>query len=218
MPSSRPIPVPYLVDILRQIQPQAILDVGVGFGKYGHLFREYTDIVAAEKTPSQYARENWKCRIDGIEVFADYLTPMHDYLYNEIFIGEASEVVSTMTDATYDLVWIGDVIEHLTKENGLRLLEQLMRISRHCVVVSTPSRFVEQGALVGNAHEQHLSYWTAKDFRPLGQVAAAQLPDEVSLIVMTHRDRKPPVIAIRHSSLKLKFYRWWKRLRSRAKP
>jgi 2-polyprenyl-3-methyl-5-hydroxy-6-metoxy-1,4-benzoquinol methylase len=213
MPSSRPVPIPYVVDILRQIKPNAILDVGVGFGKYGHIFREYTDIVAAEKDSKRYAREHWQCRIEGIEVFESYLTPMHSYLYNEIHIGEASQVVASLSDQSYDLVWMGDVIEHLPKEEGFRLVRQLMRISRHCVVISTPSRFVEQSALMGNDHERHLSHWVAADFHSFGRVASSDLPDEVRLVVISHPDRLLPKISLRHSSIKMRLYRWWKRFR-----
>ena len=57
------------LDALGERQPLRILDVGVGFGKWGHLFREYTDINEAEHDPARYARENWRVQIDGIEGF-----------------------------------------------------------------------------------------------------------------------------------------------------
>src|SRR5437667_436455 len=89
MPSSRPNPIPTVIHLLRQLKPQSILDVGVGFGKWGHLFREYTDILEAERDPARYERKNWRVKIDGIEGHASYLTEMHRYLYDEIHIGEA---------------------------------------------------------------------------------------------------------------------------------
>ena len=70
MPSSRPNTIPAVVHLLRQIQPRSILDVGVGFGKWGHLFREYTDIHESENDPARYPKKNWHVRIDGIEGFA----------------------------------------------------------------------------------------------------------------------------------------------------
>ena len=88
MPSSRVNHVPAIIGLIRQLQPASILDVGVGFGKWGHLFREYTDIVAAEHEPRRYEREHWQVRIDGLEGHAPYITPMHRYLYNEIHLGE----------------------------------------------------------------------------------------------------------------------------------
>ena len=212
MPSSRPIPIPYVVDILRQIKPTSILDVGVGFGKYGHIFREYTDIVAAEKETRRYDRENWQCQIDGIEVFAKYLTSMHEYLYNQIHIGDAITVISNMNTASYDLVWMGDVIEHLTKERGLELIAEAMRISRHCVALSTPSRFVEQSALLGNEHERHLSFWNSSDLHSFGKVACSDLPDDVRLIILCHPHQQLPAISLRRTSLKTQLYRLRKRL------
>src|SRR6266702_657302 len=95
MPSSRPNTVPTVIHLVRQLQPRSILDVGVGFGKWGHLFREYTDIQEAERDPARYQRHNWQVKIDGIEGYPDYLTEMHRYLYNEIYTGDALEVMKS---------------------------------------------------------------------------------------------------------------------------
>src|SRR5439155_62198 len=83
---SPPNAIPTIVHLVRQLQPRSILDVGVGFGKWGHLFREYTDILEAEHEPSRYDRENWQVRIEGIEGHAAYLTPMHHFLYDQIHV------------------------------------------------------------------------------------------------------------------------------------
>ena len=56
MPSSRPNTIPTVIHLVKQFQPKSILDVGIGFGKWGHLFREYTDINEAEKDPARYRR------------------------------------------------------------------------------------------------------------------------------------------------------------------
>src|SRR5215216_7603641 len=106
MPSSRPNTIPTVIHLLKQLEPQSILDIGVGFGKWGHLFREYTDIQQAEEDPQRYQRQNWKVRIDGIEGYAEYLTDMHRYLYNNIYTGDAIELLRGLP--TYDLVFLGD--------------------------------------------------------------------------------------------------------------
>src|SRR5206468_751557 len=120
MPSSRPNSIPTVIHLVRQLKPKSILDVGVGFGKWGHLFREYTDIREAEKDPARYQRQNWRIKIDGIEGHAAYLTEMHRYLYNEIHLGDAREVIKKVPP--YDLIFMGDIIEHLDKDAGLQLL------------------------------------------------------------------------------------------------
>src|SRR6266568_4482900 len=100
MPSSRPNTVPTVIHLVRQLQPRSILDVGVGFGKWGHLFREYTDIQEAERDPARYQRHNWQVKIDGIEGYSDYLTEMHRYLYNEIYTGDALEVMKKISTSS----------------------------------------------------------------------------------------------------------------------
>src|SRR5437870_6284913 len=103
MPSSRPNTIPTVLHLVRQLKPRSILDVGVGFGKWGHLFREYTDILEAEHDPARYQRANWQVRVDGIEGFARYITPMHRFLYNEIHVGDATTLIKALP--AYDLVF-----------------------------------------------------------------------------------------------------------------
>src|SRR5678815_1944899 len=110
MPSSRPNTIPTVIHLLRQLRPQSILDVGVGFGKWGHLFREYTDINEAERDPARYQRANWQVRIDGIEGHEPYITDLHRFLYNDLHIGDARVVLPRLP--VYDLVFLGDIIEH----------------------------------------------------------------------------------------------------------
>src|SRR5438046_1748283 len=133
MPSSRPNTIPTVIHIVRQLQPQSILDVGVGFGKWGHLFREYTDIQEAERDPERYERQNWKVKIDGIEGHAAYITDMHRYLYNEIFLGDALQIIKTVS--TYDLIFLGDIIEHFEKRLGVQLLREALNHARKAVII-----------------------------------------------------------------------------------
>src|SRR5580765_520709 len=110
MPSSRPNIIPTVIHLIRQMRPQSILDVGIGFGKWGHLFREYTDILESENDPERYQRQNWKVRIDGIEGFPAYVTDMHRFLYDDIHIGNACDLIPALP-LNYDLIFLGDIIE-----------------------------------------------------------------------------------------------------------
>ena len=180
MPSSRATSVPYVVNAVKQLKPESVLDVGVGFGKYGHLFREYTDIVASEAEPARYEKSNWRCRVDGIEGHAAYLTPMHEYLYDTVHVGLAQDVLPTLEDRTYDLVWIGDVIEHFTPEDGRQVIAEAARVAKKAVLMATPSRFVAQEDACDNELERHRSCWTKQDFKQaaghLGRVLVKDLP------------------------------------------
>ena len=66
MPTSVPYCVPVIASIARQLRPKSVLDVGVGFGKYGYLFREYLDVWDMHSV-RDYERRRWTTRIEGIE-------------------------------------------------------------------------------------------------------------------------------------------------------
>src|SRR5262249_16496078 len=139
-----------------KIQPESVLDIGIGFGKWGFLVREYTDIFA-----NRYDRSQWKVRIDGVEAFQAYTTPLYEYIYNSIYYGSIQDVLPELSD--YDLVIIGDVIEHFTKEEGLTLLSELRKKSRF-ILLSSPTVYFDQ-EIMDNTFETHKSLWTTEDFK-----------------------------------------------------
>lgn len=188
MPSSRPNTIPTVIHLVRQLQPRSILDVGVGFGKWGHLFREYTDILEAEHDPARYRRENWRVRIDGIEGFPDYLTEMHRYLYNEIHPGDARALIRTLP--VYDLIFMGDVLEHMTKSDGRQFLSDALAHASKAVIVTTPKYETEQVDLCGNDLEQHRSLWSVRDFRQF-EGAASKTVDRATLLVVLPKPGTP---------------------------
>lgn len=67
-----------------------------------------------------------------------------------------------------DCVVCIQAIEHLTKEDGFRLLESVEHLSKKLVIFETPNGFVEQGAINGNVHQIHLSGWAPEDFLSRG--------------------------------------------------
>ena len=190
MPSSRPNTIPTVIHLLRQLQPRSILDVGVGFGKWGHLFREYTDINAAERDPPRYHRENWQVRIDGIEGHAAYLTELHRYVYNDIHVGDACDLLPKLPN--YDLIFMGDIIEHFDKPKGLELLQVAVAKANKAVIVSTPKFETAQESLCANELERHRSLWSARDFKKLPGASVKTLDRATLLAVLA----KPGVGAL----------------------
>lgn len=97
-----------------------------------------------------------------MEVFEDYLTPLHSYIYNKIYIGEAADVLPTI-DHKYDLLILIDVIEHFTEEKGLEFLEICFARANN-VLISTPRVMAPQGDAFDNSHETHLFQWKPEHF------------------------------------------------------
>jgi cyclopropane fatty-acyl-phospholipid synthase-like methyltransferase len=158
MPSSHYFQLNEIVDIISLTNPTKLLDIGVGFGKYGFLAREYLELW---KEGGEY--HEWKVQIDGIEAFEPYLTPVHKFIYNNIFIGNALDILPGLKDK-YDLILLIDVFEHFTYEDGTKLLEQCRKSGRY-ILISVPVAMSEQEAVYGNLFETHQYAWQQKDFR-----------------------------------------------------
>jgi len=147
--------------ILRE-EPQSVLDIGFGFGMGGMVAREYADIWQL-----RIQRHEWRTRIDGIEIFAPYLMRHQRHLYDNIHVGDALELLPEF--GHYDLVLCIDVLEHLAKPDGLRLLELIAEHATH-FLVSTPAEFFPQTGFKGNEAERHLAFWTAAELAAYGTV------------------------------------------------
>lgn len=147
MPSCRPDIIPEVIYKVMDMNPQTILDVGMGCGKWGLLCHEYL--------------KYWKDTvpvIDGIEVFEDYKNPAYS-IYRKVYYGDVMDLLSIVGD--YDLVMVMDVIEHLTRENGFKLIDSI----KNHYIISTPGYWSAQGANFGNKYERHISRWKQTDFK-----------------------------------------------------
>jgi len=178
MPTSHPLQLDAVVGLVVTAKARSVLDVGTGFGKYGILAREYLD-------PANFAQQEARgVRIDGIEVFEPYVTPVHRFVYDHLYIGDAVPILRTL-DSTYDLVLLVDVIEHLERAEGIELLRACARVGRN-VLVSTPKDIGKQGAEFGNPAEVHRTQWGRGDFRAIGSCFFVSNP--LSIICVLGRD------------------------------
>lgn len=158
MPTSYEGFISDIISIYIEKQPLKVLDVGVGFGKWGYLFREYGDVFKNKR----YSPDDWKVIIHGIEIFEDYIHPATEYIYDEIFIGNAYDITDGLEE--YEFIYAGDVIEHFEKEQAFDLLKKL-QLKTQTLIVSIPlGKRWKQDSVLGNKHERHLSQWTKKDF------------------------------------------------------
>ena len=160
MPTSTYEHIPLLVSFLIALRPQSILDVGVGNGKMGFVARDLLDVMLGER----FKREAWQIQIDGIEIFADYIQEHHHLLYNRILIGDAFTLIDTMGD--YDVVILGDVLEHFEKDRALCFLDKCARHCEHIILSIPLGEQWTQPMIYGNPYEEHRSFWTKEEIEP----------------------------------------------------
>lgn len=159
MPTSYARSISPILEIVLQLRPASVLDVGTGSGKFGALCREYLD----QWLGGSLQR---RARIDGIEAHAPYVTALHRAVYDEVVIGDAAEVVRRL-GRRYDLALLIDVFEHLEPARGRRLLADLAP-NAASVLVSVPVSFWPQGADFGNEFERHRAHYSPRLLRELG--------------------------------------------------
>lgn len=154
MPSSEPWRIAHIAEFIYRMQPASVLDIGTGFGKWGALAREYTDIYNR-----RYPRQTWKTRIDGIEIFNAYSESPLWAIYDRVHVGDAVEILPSL--GNYDLIIAVEVLEHIKREDGLKLIKDIRAQSKRFLISHSNTN---HGIMMGNKYEAHISKWTAADF------------------------------------------------------
>lgn len=172
MPSSTWVHTSTVQDLLWKYQPKNILDIGVGFGRWGFLAREQLDIFRGRYNP-----KDWKTHITGVEAWSPYVQRHHKDIYNNIFVGTIQDFFKSprYRDMSWDVIIAGDVIEHLPKQEALQIIEQLKWATRKAVIVCIPlGNGYPQGTTLGNHFEKHLSTWEESDFKDATRVTVVR--------------------------------------------
>lgn len=187
MPFSQSSQISNIVQYIEKVNPCSVLDVGVGMGQYGFLSRinlEHLNLFHIEGNQGWLRpRQEWRVRIDGIEGCEVYRTPVHDYCYNRIMIGDALELLPTLPDKEYEMVLAIDILEHFTKPEGLFFLSHLKRVASKAVLLSTPKEFIPQ-QVDANPYENHRSVWQQEELIENG--FSFFLENENSWIAISH--------------------------------
>lgn len=144
-----------IFDIIKGLKPKSILDMGVGTGFYGQIIRKGLPDV----------------KLDGVEIFPSYRNELWEN-YNNITIDD----IRTVPLGEYDLYLMVDIIEHMTKDDGLKLLRKM----KGPVLISTP-RDYDQDEVHGNVYQKHLYKWKIEDF---AEFKITDYSNELSIIIV----------------------------------
>lgn len=169
MPSSYPENIAPIIQLIAKYKPKSVMDIGVGRGKYGFLIKEYfhPDV-----------KGDWKPveKVDGLEIFPQYITDLQRNIYDNLHIGNALDFKFD----DYDLFLIIDVLEHWNMDEANFLLDKLTKKGR--VLISTPTYIGHQGASHGNEWERHVTQWLPFHFNE--RVVIDDISNESSFIYL----------------------------------
>jgi hypothetical protein len=165
MPSSNPESISVVLNVAYSLAPRAVLDVGAGNGKYGVLLREYLELRHADRNavPNTAFVNSRNARIDAVEGYEPYVGELHRLVYDNVFIENIAAFVKR--ECAYDLIVMGDVLEHLDKDVAFAVLPVFVERATMGVLIIVPSRFNEQSATYGNELEIHRSFWRPPELR-----------------------------------------------------
>lgn len=146
-------------EVAKKIQPVLIgLDIGVGI------------------VPHDYLKSVIYVCCDPYQEYIEVLTKKISEKKDKIYIIQKKDwfkSISGLGDKSIDAVYLIDVIEHLPKEEGMKLLKMTEKIVRKQIIIFTPLGFVKQEVLDGGKdawglngakYQEHKSGWIPENF------------------------------------------------------
>ncbi|MCX6722133.1 MAG: class I SAM-dependent methyltransferase [Candidatus Staskawiczbacteria bacterium] len=123
------------------------------------------DLGCGPNSPVQFCDASLKV---GVELFEPYLKETKKKKIHNEYIREDILKVD-FKPKSFDAVIMIDVLEHLTKEDGYKLIKKMENWSKKKIVIFTPNGFIEnEPERDGNIFQEHKSGWEAKDLRKIG--------------------------------------------------
>ena len=126
-----------LVSVLDREKEIRFIDFGVGRGTYSNLLR------------NEFPESKWI----GVEAYEPYIERFGlKEKYDEIIIDDMLDI--DVGPPSFDIAFLGDVLEHCTKSESIAFLGKL-GCSIPLIVVSLPLGYRPQGMVHGNPYETH---------------------------------------------------------------
>lgn len=129
---------------------KSILDLGCGIG-----------------SPVRFINRHKQFHMVGVEGYKPYFDNCQKIGLYDMVLNEDIRKIPYKAK-TFDIVMALQVLEHLNKPDGEKLLKDMEKIARKQVIVTTDIGKHVQGAVDGNEMQIHRYIWDIKDLQELG--------------------------------------------------
>jgi ubiquinone/menaquinone biosynthesis C-methylase UbiE len=89
-------------------------------------------------------------------------------IHNDYKLGNVLDLDAFFEEKTFECVLASDLIEHLAKEDGFKLLNMMEKIATKKVIIFTPNGFLPQNEFDNNSLQVHISGWEIEEMEKLG--------------------------------------------------
>ena len=142
-----------LTAVLQNLLADTIFLVDLGCGEGSHL-----------RNVERKVHSKW-IGVDTHQLSLD--AAVKEGIYEETFQDGIIEWLRRQPTSSVDTVLASCVIEHLEKEDGLALVDQMKRVCSNRAIIFTPNGFVPQPGSVENPANAHRSGWKVEELENL---------------------------------------------------
>lgn len=123
------------------------------------------DLGCGPSSPIQYCK-NIKYSV-GVEAFENYLETSKKNKIHSKYLNKRIEDIDFL-EKSFDAVIMVEVLEHLSEEEGLKIVGKAEKWAKKKVIISSPNGFISQKEVDNNPFQKHLSGWNYKTMKELG--------------------------------------------------
>lgn len=108
----------------------------------------------------------------GVDIYPEYFKHIESDVPFVVVKGDVTKLEEMFLPKSFDIVIALDIVEHLEKEESLKLIKACERIARYAVIIETPKGFIPQNIDIlghgGHEFQTHRCGWEPEEFEAMG--------------------------------------------------
>lgn len=154
-----------IIDLLRKVRKTAFLSLSSKLEKELKECHSLLDLGCGQDSPIGYLSRSFYSV--GVDIFQPYVEESRKKgIHNEYILADVTRI--KFKPRSFDGVIAHNLLEHLPKEEGRKLLPKMESWARKKVIIGVPNGYQPHEAYDGNPYLAHKSSWSAPELRAQG--------------------------------------------------
>ena len=130
-------------------------------------YQSVLDLGCGSSSPIREIR--WPFHSVGVDIFAPAVEESRrQEIHDEYHVSNVMDIGRRFAERSVDCVIALDLIEHLEKDKGEKLIDMMETIASKKVIIFTNNGYFPQGAYDGNEWQAHRSGWSGREMQERG--------------------------------------------------